>query len=194
MLLNPDGGAKGAARGIWLRVAQPLLEGAAGIRCEVVETDSAGHAERLVSGLSLERLRQLDGVVVVGGDGLFQEALNGLLAIRFGGGGGGEREQPQQQEEEEQEEKASAAPAAPSPLVSNSHLRALEASRLRLGHIPAGSTDALAWSVHGTRCPAAAALHVALGDGARLDVLALGPAPPGGASAANFASPSSSST
>jgi len=148
VLLNPFGGSRGAAARVWARVARPLLEGAAGIRCEVVETDSAGHAERAVRGLSLERLRALDGVVVVGGDGLFQEALNGLLAIRFGGNGGG-----------------------------GASLRALEASRLRLGHVPAGSTDALAWSIHGTRCPAAACLHVALGDGARLDVLALGPVP-----------------
>ena len=150
VLLNPFGGSRGAAARVWARVARPLLEGAAGIRCEVVETDSAGHAERAVRGLSLERLRALDGVVVVGGDGLFQEALNGLLAIRFGGNGGG-----------------------------GASLRALEASRLRLGHVPAGSTDALAWSIHGTRCPAAACLHVALGDGARLDVLALGPVPRG---------------
>lgn len=65
----------------------------------------------------------------VGGDGLFQEALNGLLALRGGGG------------------KAGAA-----------------AERLRLGHIPAGSTDAVACSLHGTRCATTAALHIALGD------------------------------
>ena len=65
----------------------------------------------------------------MGGDGLFQEALNGLLALRGGGGKAG-----------------------------------VAAERLRLGHIPAGSTDAVACSLHGTRCATTAALHIALGD------------------------------
>ena len=42
--------------------------------------------------------------------------------------------------------------------------RAAAAAQLRLGHIPAGSTDAVAYSLNGTRSAATAALHVALGD------------------------------
>lgn len=38
------------------------------------------------------------------------------------------------------------------------------AARMRLGHIPAGSTDAVAYSVNGTRSQLTAALHIALGD------------------------------
>ena len=38
------------------------------------------------------------------------------------------------------------------------------AQRMRLGHIPAGSTDAVAYSINGTRSQLTAALHVALGD------------------------------
>ena len=68
-------------------------------------------------------------VLQVGGDGLFQEALNGLLGVRGGGGHAGEL-----------------------------------AAAMRLGHIPAGSTDAVACSLHGTRCAVTAALHIALGD------------------------------
>ena len=67
--------------------------------------------------------------VQVGGDGLFQEVLNGALAVRAAGGAAG-----------------------------------AAAERLRLGHIPAGSTDAVACSLHGTRCGTTAALHIALGD------------------------------
>lgn len=66
----------------------------------------------------------------MGGDGLFQEVLDGVVAVRCG------------------------ADAA----------RAAAAAQLRLGHIPGGSTDAVAFSVHGTRSAATAALHVALGD------------------------------
>ena len=42
--------------------------------------------------------------------------------------------------------------------------RAAAAAQLRLGHIPGGSTDAVAYSLNGTRSAVAAALHVALGD------------------------------
>ena len=65
----------------------------------------------------------------VGGDGVFQEVLNGVLAVRGAGGHAGDL-----------------------------------AAHMRLGHIPAGSTDAVACSLHGTRCQATAALHIALGD------------------------------
>lgn len=44
---------------------------------------------------------------------------------------------------------------------------------LRLGHIPAGSTDAVACSLNGSRSAFAAAVHVALGDDSALDVLAV---------------------
>lgn len=66
----------------------------------------------------------------MGGDGLFQEVVNGVLALRREGG-----------------------------------LRSEVAEGLRLAQIPAGSTDAVAWSVNGTRSAEAAALHVALGEG-----------------------------
>jgi hypothetical protein len=42
--------------------------------------------------------------------------------------------------------------------------RGAVAARVRLGHIPAGSTDAVAYSLNGTRAQETAALHIALGD------------------------------
>ena len=66
----------------------------------------------------------------VGGDGLFQEVLNGLLVLRREGGP-----------------------------------RAAMAEGLRLAQIPAGSTDAVACTLNGSRAVEASALHVALGDG-----------------------------
>lgn len=66
----------------------------------------------------------------MGGDGLFQEVLDGFAALR----------------------------------CSKDAERAAAAARLRLGHIPAGSTDAVSYSLHGTRSAASAALHAALGD------------------------------
>lgn len=72
--------------------------------CAVCCCAMQGHAEELVRGLSLEQLEELDGIVAVGGDGLFAELLTAV--------------------------------------VQHKHLAA--ALQLRLGHIPAGSTDAVA--------------------------------------------------
>ena len=70
--------------------------------------------------------------IQVGGDGLFQEAVNGLVQLRARS----QKEGPAGQ----------------------------QAAALRLGHIPAGSTDAVAYSIHGTRDVTTAALHIVTGD------------------------------
>ena len=75
-------------------------------------------------------MSDVDGLLQVGGDGLFQELLNAILAVRAAGG----------------------------------EDRAIAAARVRLGHIPAGSTDAVAYSINGTRSAFTAAAHIALGD------------------------------
>lgn len=80
----------------------------------------------------------------MGGDGVFHEALNGLLEARA----------------------AAAASAAPGAGELSAALGAL-----RLAHIPAGSTDAVACTLHGTRSAFTAAMHVCLGDSSPLDVL-----------------------
>ncbi|KXZ44600.1 hypothetical protein GPECTOR_65g218 [Gonium pectorale] len=78
-----------------------------------------------------EELGSYQGLVAVGGDGMFQELVSGILARRARGD-----------------------PAA---------------HRIRLGHIPAGSTDAVACTLHGSRCAVTSALHIALGDRLALD-------------------------
>jgi len=153
-IINPYGG-RAAAQKVWERVGRPILESAGCASAELV-TARAGHAREAVAGLTPRELAAYDGIVAVGGDGLFQEVLEGLADARAragaevergGGGSGG----------------GASVPAAAATLA--------DASRLRLGHIPAGSTDAVAFSLHGTRSPATAALHIALGDRAALDVM-----------------------
>ena len=68
-------------------------------------------------------------IVQVGGDGMFQEIIHALLAIRAKGGP-----------------------------------KAAVAECLRIAQIPAGSTDAVSWTLHASRSPETAALHVVLGD------------------------------
>ncbi|CAL8471765.1 g11307 [Coccomyxa elongata] len=136
VLINPFGGAR-RARAIWQHTVWPILD-RAGVKCTAIETEREGHAREVVQALSLAELQTYDGIVAVGGDGLFQEVLNGLLGVRGAGGAAGQL-----------------------------------AAHLRLGHIPAGSTDAVAFSLNGTRSQATAALHIALGDRTPLDVMRL---------------------
>jgi hypothetical protein len=64
----------------WERVA-PLFA-LSGTKCEVVKTKSVGHAFNMMDQASESDLQSWDGIVVVGGDGLFNEVLNGLLIGR----------------------------------------------------------------------------------------------------------------
>ena len=86
--------------------------------------------ENVTKGIQKQKTYGRERVVQVGGDGLFQEVLDGVAALRCG----------------------------------VDAQRAAAAAQLRLGHIPGGSTDAAAYSMHGTRSAACAALHAALGD------------------------------
>jgi ceramide kinase len=80
-----------------------------------------------------EIVEEYDGIVAVGGDGIFHEILNGYLE-------------------------------------ASSNTSACLSS-LRLAHIPCGSTDAVACSLHGCRSVFTAAMHMALGDSTPLDAL-----------------------
>ena len=51
--------------------------------------------------------------------------------------------------------------------------RSTVAANMRLGHIPAGSTDAVAYSLNGTRSQQTAALHIAIGDRRGADLIQL---------------------
>ena len=102
----------------------------AGVALTVQITQRANEAFDTMRSVASVKLDGLDGIVVVGGDGLFQEVMNGLL------------ERPEGPERQ-----------------------------LRIGHVPAGSTDAVAWSVNGSRCPVSAALRIILGDRMSLDVM-----------------------
>ncbi|KAG0587968.1 hypothetical protein KC19_2G205600 [Ceratodon purpureus] len=79
IFVNPYGG-KGSGVQTWKRVAS-LFE-IAKIRITVVKTERAGHARDIMDRITKDELNALDGVVVVGGDGFFNEVLNGLVVHR----------------------------------------------------------------------------------------------------------------
>jgi ceramide kinase len=136
VLLNPNSGRQQASL-VYDTLIRPTLE-AARIASRVVQTRGPGHAEQVVRTTIAEvasSQTQLDGILAVGGDGLFHEITNGLLSARD----------------------------------INSE-QALVAARLRVAHVPCGSTDAVACSLNGTRSAFAAIARVTLGDETPLDV------------------------
>ncbi|GLI70536.1 hypothetical protein VaNZ11_015451 [Volvox africanus] len=129
VFINPYAGTR-LARLTWERHALPVFQ-RAGIAVNAVETTKQDHARDMLELMKSEDLAGYQGVVAVGGDGLFQEVVSGLLARRARGD--------------------------------------TAAFKIRVGHVPAGSTDAVAYTLHGSRCATTAALHIALGDRLSLD-------------------------
>ncbi|XP_066111149.1 ceramide kinase isoform X1 [Saccopteryx bilineata] len=137
VFINPFGG-KGQGKRIYERKVAPLFTLAA-ISTEVVVTESANHAKETLYETNMDKY---DGVVCVGGDGMFSEVLHGVI-------GGVQRSAGVDQNE----------PRA-----------ALVPSRLRIGIIPAGSTDCVCYSTVGTNDPETSALHIIVGDSLPVDV------------------------
>lgn len=137
VLVNPNAGS-GRADYLYQTVLRPVFS-RGGITLDTVHTLYPGHAidivrEKLDSTVP-ENKAVYDGIIAVGGDGIFNEVVNGIFQLR--------------------KEKEGA----------------LNLDGLRVGHIPCGSTDAVACSLNGTRSIFTAAMHIALGDATPLDVL-----------------------
>eukprot|EP00271_Cylindrocystis_brebissonii_P020271 TRINITY_DN6647_c0_g1_i2.p1 TRINITY_DN6647_c0_g1~~TRINITY_DN6647_c0_g1_i2.p1 ORF type:complete len:921 (+),score=178.28 TRINITY_DN6647_c0_g1_i2:117-2765(+) len=79
VIVNPFGGTKQGLQK-W-RLVEPIFQRAQ-VETQVVLTERQGHAFDLMDKASEESLQERDGVVVVGGDGLFNEVLNGLALRR----------------------------------------------------------------------------------------------------------------
>ncbi|KAL4433742.1 hypothetical protein ABPG75_000183 [Micractinium tetrahymenae] len=213
VFVNPFGGSRRAAQ-IWQNVVKPVFD-KAGIKSSAVETQHGGHARSLLTNMPGDELAGYDGVVAIGGDGLFHEIINGLLELRSVPAGTS-LDKHQWAELQAHLEEAAAADAAAAAVAAAElqrqggaasagaqqaaeaaatlvktgsfglpglpggarHMRGAAhrrtgsiAASLRVGHIPAGSTDAVACTLNGTRSAFTAAMHIALGDGCPLDVL-----------------------
>ncbi|EPS60334.1 hypothetical protein M569_14471, partial [Genlisea aurea] len=79
VFVHPRSGKKHGCR-IWEMVA-PLFTHA-GVKTKVIVTERAGHARDLLVSMPDSDLRLYDGCVAVGGDGFFNEILNGVLSSR----------------------------------------------------------------------------------------------------------------
>lgn len=134
VVINPFGGNQKADL-VWQEIVKPIFE-RAHITCDAFRTGYRDHAVELLQQMPLDQFQGYNGIVAVGGDGLFQECLRGLLALRARGAAWQRK-----------------------------------AATIRIGQVPAGSTDAVACTINGCRSAVTAALHVVLGDRAKLDVL-----------------------
>uniref|UniRef100_A0A5K3EQ84 DAGKc domain-containing protein n=1 Tax=Mesocestoides corti TaxID=53468 RepID=A0A5K3EQ84_MESCO len=132
VFINPYGG-KRQAEVIFYQTVRPIFD-LAGIRSTVIVTSYQGHCQKY---MLTEDIHSYDGVVTVGGDGLFSELLQGLLYRTRAD--------------------------AKLPLYEQHKPFSKELTpRLRIGLIPAGSTNTVIHSVHGTENVETAALHIAL--------------------------------
>ncbi|KAK8955605.1 Sphingoid long-chain bases kinase 1 [Platanthera guangdongensis] len=76
IILNPRSG-RGRSSKVFHVKAEPILK-LAGFEMDVVKTTSAGHARKLASNVDFTSCP--DGIICVGGDGIVNEVLNGLLS------------------------------------------------------------------------------------------------------------------
>ncbi|KAL1471997.1 hypothetical protein MTO96_023307 [Rhipicephalus appendiculatus] len=140
VFINPFGGRKRAPI-IYQRKVAPIFQ-MAGISVELITTRYAGHAKECLLEMDLSLF---DGVVCVGGDGMVNEIVNGVL-LRAQRDAGVDANDP------------------------NSRL---QPSTIKIGVIPAGSTDALVCTTTGENSPVTSALLIAMGAEIGVDVASI---------------------
>ncbi|XP_051974746.1 ceramide kinase-like isoform X2 [Xyrauchen texanus] len=137
--INPYGG-KQRGKQIYDHKVAPVFSRAS-ISTDVIVTERVNHAR---DHLKMEAdLKKYDGVVCVGGDGMFSEIMHGLVS----------RTQRDACVDE------------------NSSEETLVPCGLRIGIIPAGSTDCVCYATVGSNDPVTSALHIVVGYGFYGDML-----------------------
>lgn len=136
--INPLSG-KRRGETIFHHKVAPLFS-LANITTHVIVTEHANHARDHLQ--TEAELRNYDGVVCVGGDGMFSEVMHGLVWRTQNDPGHAHRHPDQ----------------------------ALIPTTLRIGIIPAGSTDCICFATVGANDPVTSALHIIVGDAQPLDV------------------------
>ncbi|VDO64073.1 unnamed protein product [Heligmosomoides polygyrus] len=142
VFINPFGG-KGKAKAIFKKNVEGFFKLTPGLTFEVFMTERANHARDYIVEMPAERWESLDGLISVGGDGLFNELLSGAL-LRTQTDAGVDIDDPG------------------SDLLQTPHLR--------FGIIGAGSANSIVSTVHETADYATAAVHIAIGSECNVDV------------------------
>ncbi|CAA3005385.1 ceramide kinase isoform X1 [Olea europaea subsp. europaea] len=177
VFVHPRSG-KGNGLGIWEALA-PIFSRAK-VKTKVIVTQRAGHARDVMTSITNRELSFYDGVVAVGGDGFFNEILNGLLLSRHKAPyppDPGDSIHPVEKELNATIHNAAETILEPSdhndhsPLLTGQDPEfSFPNKQFRIGIIPAGSTDAIAICTTGARDPLTSALQIVLGKRVNLDV------------------------
>lgn len=137
VFINPFGG-KRLGKQIYDEKVAPLFQLAC-ITTEVIVTERANHARDYLLEADLEKY---DGIVSVGGDGMFSEVMHGVIGRTQNNA-----------------------------CINQNHPDAeLGPCDLRIGIIPAGSTDCICYATVGANDPVTSALHIIVGDSQPIDV------------------------
>ena len=128
----------GRARSICDKKVLPIFE-EANVIVDTIYTERANQAQDYVIH---EILDDYDGLVCVGGDGMFAELCHGLL-LRTARDENINIDDPQ---------------------------TTISRPKLRIGIIPAGSTDAIVFSTTGTNNPVTSALQIVIGESLSIDI------------------------
>jgi ceramide kinase len=129
-------------RSIYDKKVFPLFQ-EANINVKTIYTERANHARDYINENSLD---EYDGLISVGGDGMFSELCYSLLLKT----------------------------AQKSKLDMNENNLKLIRPNLRIGVIPAGSTDAIAFGTTGHNDPITSALQIILGESLLIDITTVG--------------------
>ncbi|PWA88502.1 diacylglycerol kinase family protein [Artemisia annua] len=189
--VNPGSG-KGNGCRTWESVA-PIFSQAK-VKTKVTVTERAGQASEAMASMTNRELNSYDGVIAIGGDGFFNEILNGILLSRHKA-----PYPPTPPDDDDNIEiendilprdstvtavEPSISNEDESPLLNRSSLdgpRAINLTgqdsemsfpneRFRFGLIPSGSTDAIVMCTTGVRDPMTSALQIILGKRVCLDI------------------------
>ncbi|XP_069766072.1 ceramide kinase isoform X2 [Narcine bancroftii] len=137
VFINPFGG-KRLGKQIYDEKVAPLFR-LASITTEVIVTECANHARDY---LLESDLKKYNGIVSVGGDGMFSEIMHGVIGW-----------------------------TQKNACVNQNHPNdELVPCNLRIGIIPAGSTDCICYATVGVNDPVTSALHIIVGDSHPIDV------------------------
>ncbi|CAN7989498.1 unnamed protein product, partial [Ixodes hexagonus] len=140
VLVNPFGGRRRAPR-IYQRKVAPIFQ-LAGIEVQLITTRYSGHAKQCILEMDLDNM---DGVICVGGDGMVNEVVNGVLLRSQRDAG----------------------------VEVNDAEACLRPAALKVGVIPAGSTDALVCTTTGEDSPTTSALLIVMGAEVAVDVASI---------------------
>ncbi|KAM1368308.1 hypothetical protein PS1_001653 [Malus domestica] len=191
VFVHPKSG-KGNGCKIWDSVA-PIFTHAK-VKTKVIVTQRSGHAYDMMASIGNKELASYDGVIAIGGDGFFNEILNGFLSSRHkapypptpSGFLPSDTchdsfcvHDPNETVIGTSSQNIEQSPLLPSPIHEGSGAPVFTDEdpefpfpneHFRFGIIPAGSTDAIVMCTTGARDPITSTFHIVLGKRVSLDV------------------------